>query len=92
VNPALRRESRREPRRAAEGAVRVWFGYPRPFEIQGRLVDVSTNGFRMTHAYVALEAGQIVDFSHSEATGRARVVWNRIAGVRVETGFLVQAG
>jgi hypothetical protein len=92
MSPILHRENRREPRRSADGAVRVWFGRPRPLEIQGRLVDVSSSGFRMAHAYVALEAGQVVEFSHHEAAGRARVVWTRVAGVRVETGFLVEAG
>jgi hypothetical protein len=91
MNPMLRRENRREPRRAADGEVRVWFGLPRPLEIQGRLVDVSSSGFRMAHGYAALEAGQTVEFSHLEATGRARVVWTRIAGARVESGFLVEA-
>ena len=91
MNPALHRESRKEPRRSAEGEVRVWFGQPRPLEIQGRLVDVSSSGFRMAHEYTALEAGQMVEFSHPVAKGRARVVWTRIAGSRVETGFLVDA-
>jgi hypothetical protein len=91
MNPALRQDKRREPRRAADGEVRVWFDGPRPLEIHGRLVDLSASGFRMAHSYVALEAGQTVEFSHLEATGRARVVWNRVAGARVETGFLVEA-
>ncbi len=91
MNPTLRRENRREPRRAAEGAVRIWFNLPRRFEIQGRLVDLSSSGFRMTHDYTALEAGQRVEFSHLEASGHARVVWTRIAGERVETGFLIEA-
>lgn len=96
MNPALRQDrlkedKRKEPRRAADGAVRVWFNGPRPLEIQGRLVDLSASGFRMAHAYAALEAGQRVEFSHIEASGRARVVWNRISGARVETGFLVEA-
>jgi hypothetical protein len=92
MNPVLRPDQRKEPRRAADGVVRVWFNSPRPLEIRGTLVDLSSSGFRMAHTYVALEAGQTVEFSHLEATGRARVVWNRIAGARVETGFLVEAG
>jgi hypothetical protein len=88
----LHRENRREPRRSADGEVRVWFGQPRALVIEGRLVDVSSSGFRMAHEYTALEAGQVVEFSHPVAKGRARVVWTRIAGARVETGFLVDAG
>jgi hypothetical protein len=53
------------------------------------LVDYSHNGFRAIHAYAALHAGQVVDFQHAIAGGRARVMWNRIMDDRVETGFLV---
>jgi hypothetical protein len=88
VSPATH-ENRREPRRSAEGAVRVWFQDPQRLEIQGRLVDLSSSGFRMAHEFEGLPAGQVVEFSHPEAAGRARVIWNRIANARVETGFLV---
>jgi len=92
MNPALHRDSRKEPRLPVSGEVRVRFENPHRREIQGQLVDLSASGFRMAHEYAALEAGQIVEFSHVEAAGRARVVWNRIADARVETGFLVVAG
>jgi hypothetical protein len=92
MNTALRRENRKEPRRSADGEVRVWFATPRPLEIQGRLMDVSASGFRMAHEYPALQAGQIVEFAYPAAKGRARVMWTRIADARVETGFLVEAG
>ena len=82
-------DNRREPRRSAEGAVRVWFQNPQRLEIHGSLVDISPSGFRMSHEYSALSAGQIVEFAHLEAAGRARVIWNRISNARVETGFLV---
>jgi hypothetical protein len=82
-------DNRREPRRSAEGAVRVWFQNPQRQEINGSLVDISSSGFRMAHEYAALSAGQIVEFAHLEAAGRARVIWNRISNARVETGFLV---
>jgi hypothetical protein len=85
----LVKEQRRETRRMAQGAVMVRFDTPQPFVIHGRLVDVSANGFRMAHEFRNLEAGQMVDFSHGEAAGKARVVWNRITSQRVETGFLV---
>jgi len=92
MNPTLRRENRKEPRRSADGEVRVWFDGPKPRELHGRLIDVSASGFRMVHDYSALQAGQVVEFSHQETSGHARVVWTRIAGARVETGFLVVAG
>jgi len=52
-------------------------------------LDYSTNGFRAEHPYAALHTGQEVEFQHPVAVGRARVMWNRIADDRVETGFLV---
>ena len=53
------------------------------------LLDYSNSGFRAVHAYTALHTGQVVDFQHAVAVGQARVMWNRIADDRVETGFLV---
>lgn len=82
-------EKRREERRPAEGGVRVRFADPQAIEIQGRLMDVSTSGFRMAHDYTPLTAGQVVQFSHVEASGEARAVWTRITAESVETGFFV---
>ncbi len=82
-------EKRREPRRAATGVVHVRFNDTRQIEIHGRLIDVSPGGFRMSHDFASLAAGQVVEFAHVEARGRARVIWNRILHERVETGFLV---
>jgi len=84
-------EKRREPRRVASGIVHVRFTDQKPVEIEGRLMDVSPGGFRMSHHFASLAAGQIVEFAHLEAKGRARVIWNRIVAERVETGFLVVA-
>lgn len=82
-------ENRKEPRRQADGAVRIWFSNPERFEVEGRLVDVSASGFRMSHEYQPLQAGQTVEFAHIETAGRAKVIWNRIVGARVETGFVL---
>jgi len=82
-------EKRREIRQPAEGPVLVRFANPQPLEILGQLMDVSASGFRMTHANQSLQSGQIVEFSHSNAVGAARVMWNRIMDQRVETGFLI---
>lgn len=84
-------EKRRESRRPADGVAQVEFSNPRPVKIQGRLMDVSPSGFRMAHGYTSLAAGQVVEFSHSEASGSARVMWNRILDQSVQTGFLVLA-
>jgi hypothetical protein len=85
-------EKRREPRREASGVVHVRFADPQTIEIEGRLMDVSPGGFRMSHHFASLAAGQVVEFSHLEAKGRARVIWNRILAESVETGFLVVRG
>lgn len=82
-------EKRREARRAATGSVRVKFTDPEPLEFDGELIDISTSGFRVTHACTSLQSGQVVEFAHLEASGRARVMWNRILAGGVETGFLV---
>jgi hypothetical protein len=85
------RDQRREQRRQATGVVHVRCLDHQKVEIEGRLIDISPSGFRMLHACVALAAGQLVEFSHPEAAGRARVMWNRVLAERVETGFLVVA-
>jgi len=82
-------EKRREPRGPGRGMVRVQWENPKLFEVEGRLRDYSPSGFRMRHESQDLSAGQLVDFWHFSAKGRARVVWTRITGDAVETGFLV---
>jgi hypothetical protein len=83
------RDARREPRHAAEGSVSVKFHNPRAQKVEGRLVDLSAGGFRMAHSSTDLLLGLVVEFTHAEAKGSARVVWNRIMENRVETGFLI---
>ncbi|HEY3444628.1 MAG TPA: hypothetical protein VGK29_28010 [Paludibaculum sp.] len=38
---------------------------------------------------MGLLTGQDVEFEHSAARGRARVMWTRILGSNVESGFLI---
>lgn len=57
--------------------------------LQGVLLDVSTHGFRAIHNAPTLASGQTVLFEHSGRTGRARVVWTRIDGDQVQSGFYV---
>jgi hypothetical protein len=85
-------EKRREHRREGSGMVHVCFSNPQKQDIEGQLMDVSSSGFRMAHAYSSLATGQLVEFAHVEAKGRARVIWNRIVDGKVETGFLVVFG
>jgi hypothetical protein len=81
-------DRRSEHRHPAEGHLSFSFNDPSRQEVTGRLLDVSKSGFRATHSYAALPTGQVVDFQHVIA-GQARVMWNRIADDRVESGFLI---
>jgi len=81
-------QRRKEPRAPTVGEVRLWLGTFQPIEIRGRLVDVSSSGFRVVHHHAALCAGQEVRFSHIFA-GRARVAWNRVLPHQVESGFFI---
>jgi hypothetical protein len=84
------REKRREPRRKTSLDARV-----RPAEdpdgpwLQVRLVDVSESGFRVSHLHTGFVSGQLLEFRHPYASGRARVVWNRMVDSNVETGCVV---
>ena len=82
-------DRRTEIRRSTEGQLQFSFDDPARQDITGRLMDYSKSGFRAIHDYTALHTGQIVEFRHMLAFGKARVMWNRIADNLVETGFLV---
>jgi hypothetical protein len=82
-------DRRSERRYRGDGPLKLSFDDPSRQEVTGRLLDYSNSGFRAVHAYAALHAGQIVDFRHAIAGGKARVMWNRITDDQVETGFLV---
>ncbi len=86
MTAAERRSERRQP---AEGQLKFSFDDPAHQEVTGRLLDYSKSGFRAAHTYAALPTGQVVDFEHVIAGGQARVMWNRIADDRVESGFLI---
>lgn len=80
---------RSEERFNADGELLLSFDDPAHREVNARLVDYSKSGFRATHGYPALSSGQVVRFQRLLAWGNARVVWNRITGEKVETGFVV---
>jgi hypothetical protein len=82
-------DRRRERRHNTDAELKFCFDDPSRQEIIGRVLDYSESGFRAMHTYPALHTGQIVDFQHVTADGKARVMWNRISGDRVETGFLL---
>ena len=87
-------EQRREPRQSEGGDVR--FVVPGgdadtgQTEVRGQLLDRSAGGFRAEHGFPGLTCGQVVEFSLKGSPKRqARVVWTRIMGPRVETGFFI---
>jgi hypothetical protein len=80
---------RREPRHPADGRIVIRRPQEDTGDIEGRLVDISETGFRIVHDGVTFQPGQVVEFHREGASGKARVVWNRIFHKQVETGFLV---
>ena len=82
-------DRRSEERFSVEEELLLSFDDPVHQEVQAQLVDYSKSGFRAVHEYPALTTGQVVRFQRVLACGSARVVWNRILGEKVESGFLV---
>ncbi len=87
-------DQRGEARQASEGAICLMLADigPKavPSEVRGRLVDHSANGFRVEHTFAGLSCGQVVRCRFDDSSPRtARVVWTRIHGEHVESGFFV---
>ena len=83
-------ENRRsEKRREVQGEVLLSFDDPLYRQVRALVTDDSKSGFRAKHNDSNLETGQVVRFERPAASGKAKVVWNRISGGQVETGFLV---
>jgi hypothetical protein len=78
-----------EPRFAAKGEVRLQAEAAASRAVKGTVIDTSTHGFRARHDSHDLTSGQIVTFEHRLAAGRARIMWTRIIGNVVESGFLI---
>lgn len=81
-----RRESARLP---AKGDVYLYLDSSEFSPHPAQLLDTSRNGFRAAHRLPVLLPGQEVRFRHELAAGMARVMWTRINGGHVESGFLV---
>ena len=86
---AQAQERRKKLRRHAEGGVCLSIRDSDSPEIRGLLVDVSASGFRAAHSFKQLCPGQEVAFRHEAGGGVARVVWTRILGQTVESGFFI---
>lgn len=80
---------RSDPRHAVAGKVRLKFEQPLQKELEVDLLDVSASGFRAKHRQGVLPLGAKAAFRHSEAAGKAQVVWNWVFPDRVETGFVI---
>lgn len=85
-------ERRAEPRQPAQGVVLLRLTNGASVSLDGQLLDIAPSGFRASHGMRTLRPGQEVDFELAGYPGRARVVWTRILGDRVESGFLILAG
>src|ERR1700692_519574 len=57
--------------------------------ITGRLLDVAASGFRVQHESRSLVSGLAVHFEFRGAQGLAQIMWTRILGNRVESGFRI---
>ena len=84
-------DQRREARQPVRGDVH-FFTEDASVEADGHLVDRRNSGFRASHQTFTLRSGQIVRFQHADAQGLARVMWTRISGSQVESGFLILNG
>jgi len=87
-------DKRRESRDTGSGDISLVFADTNATsglrEVSGRMLDHSARGFRAVHEFPGLTCGQMVQFRVPSASeGRARVIWTRISGARVETGFLI---
>ncbi len=82
-------ERRKQERRKADASVSFWWYESIRREAQGTLVDASAGGFRARHEHPDLVSGQVVGYRQGTVEGSARVVWTRIAGDVVESGFMV---
>ncbi len=82
-------ERRREVRIPTTGRVEIVIDNGVHDTIEAELIDISASGFRAGHHHTRLELGDRVSFTHAKAQGEAKVMWNRVAGGSVQTGFLV---
>ncbi|MGA2436809.1 MAG: PilZ domain-containing protein [Bryobacteraceae bacterium] len=92
VNKAAGKERRSELRCAADLEIRLRPEGLMSAPVEGHILDVAKSGFRARHSSHAIVSGQVVEFEFEGGEGRARVVWTRILGDQIESGFQVLAG
>ena len=83
-------DRRAETRLMVAGDVNLWLNGS-PLTVSGHLIDLTKSGFRAHHGSPTLRSSYIVEFELAGLSGRARVVWTRVLGDQVESGFLILA-
>ncbi|HMF91014.1 MAG TPA: sigma-70 family RNA polymerase sigma factor [Candidatus Angelobacter sp.] len=86
--PSIRPDRRRsEQRHSATGMVML-SATDRAQVVAGKLVDLSSCGFRVQHAYAGFKPGQMLCLGHAGQDSEVRVMWVRHCGNCVECGLL----
>src|SRR5712691_8897081 len=88
--PGQKQERRTEPRRKAEGLVFLTArtsGTP-ALVISAFLMNLSESGFCASYTSKELSPGREVAFCHDGGLGVAKVVWTRVLGQEVQSGFV----
>ncbi len=86
------KERRTETRRSADLEIRLRPEGLMSSPVEGRLLDIAKSGFRARHSSPTIVSGLVVEFQFPGREGRARVVWTRILGDQIESGFQVLSG
>jgi hypothetical protein len=88
-------DQRKEERYSTTGSVRLILDQDGGEAVEGRLVDVSTSGFRAMHGSQELNPGRVIRFDYEASefgmrkSGWARVIWSRVQNEMVESGCYV---
>lgn len=82
-------ERRHHKRRSTQGEITLRMEGDSPLEVRAVLLDISATGFRARHGNLTLARNRDIQFETAGFSGRARVVWNRILGEEVESGFVI---
>jgi hypothetical protein len=92
--PDHKEERRRNPRHEVQGVIflKILNSDLHSAPIRAFLIDLSASGFCASHTSKELCSGQEVAFCHDAGKGMATVVWTRIDGQSVESGFLICQG
>ena len=82
-------DRRKSPRIGTSGRVRISISDPVRANVEAELVESSEVGFRISHGSKELVPGVVVEYSASQASGRARVIWTHVLEGRHVSGFMI---